>query len=119
MDTISMFDVVPVTGTSRNGSRFCLVCALGSAPVMVAFVKPAALRAEALLAALQRLCDKHKRLQVVVVCLAPPTEDLREELRQLAQAQQLTIPLTLLPAGEVPASLGIDPTRENAVLLYR
>lgn len=119
MDTISMFDVIPITGMPHNGSRFCLVCSLGSAPVMVAFVQPAVIDTPGLLEALQTLSDEHKLLQVVVVCLAAPTDTLKEKLREIAELKKLKIPLTVLPDGELPASLPVNRLAENTVLLYR
>ena len=119
MTTVSMFDVIAVTGTSHNGSRFCLVCSLGSAPVMVAFVQPSALDKPGLLEALQVISDTYKLLQVVVVCLAAPSDALEQKLREIAEVKKLRIPLAVLPNGELPASLPVNPSAENTVLLYR
>jgi hypothetical protein len=56
---------------------------------------------------------------VVVVCLAAPTDTLKEKLREIAELKKLKIPLTVLPDGELPASLPVNRLAENTVLLYR
>lgn len=120
MNTVPMFDVIPVTGPNQGQGRVCYVCKLGSAPAVVAFIKPESLDAAIpLVEAIQRLSDLHAKLQAFVVYLGEPDEGLKQRLRALAEEKNLAIPLTVLPEGGLPASVPISPDAANTVLLYR
>jgi hypothetical protein len=120
MNTMPMFDVIPVTGQSQGQGPVCFVCKLGSAPVVAAFIKSEKLEsASPLLEQLQRMSDSKAELQAFVVCQGLPDESLKQRLRTFAEEKHLTISLTVLPEGQLPPSIPVSPDAENTVLFYR
>lgn len=113
-----MFDVVPVANV-RSESRFCLVCASGSAPVMVVFLKADLLERPEVRAPIKRINDFHQRLQVVIVGLGE-ANTLRETMKRIEKGEpQFDVPMMILPDDGLPESLRVDPADDSTVLIYR
>ena len=112
--------VVPVTGPNEGRGVTCYVCQLGSAPVIAAFIKPNYSQLLTYFETVQKLFEKHSALQAFIVILSGPDENLMQTLREIANEQKLTVPLTVLdPEAGLPESLPINREADVTVLLYR
>lgn len=121
METIPMFDVIPVTGPYKDQGRMCYVCKLGSNSVVAAFIREDFIESPGLLEAIQQLSNANEELHAFVVCLnkAQPDEQLKAKLRLIAENRKIVIPLMVLPEGKIPPSLPINEEAENTVVFYK
>jgi hypothetical protein len=120
---VPMLYVNPVTGPNAGRRWLCYVCQFGSAPVLAAFVKREKILEARVIGAVQKLSDKHAKLHAFVVCLSGPDPELEKSIRKLAEEEEITVPLTVLPEQDsveaICKMLPIERDSDATALLYR
>lgn len=116
---LSAFIVDDVTGSFAD-ERLCYVCHFGDGPVVLVFVREVDEQLGDLGAALDDWVERDpKRRTFITVSSADPEGDA-EELRELAAARGLRLPLTLSSEGEFgPHLYRLHPRVGVTAVLYR
>jgi hypothetical protein len=87
--------------------------------VVAAFIKGDPGKAAGLVAAIQKLSEKHQNLKPFVVFTGGP--ELKQPIEKLGSEKGIKIPVTFLPAGPSDAAYGkfkVNPEAKNTILLY-
>lgn len=120
MHVLTHLWVLPITGPDKDRGRTCFVCQYGSREVIAAFIRPDALQRDRYIKHAQDIYNTFPDYQAFAVILAVPEEGLKQELRDVAVALDLTIPLAFLdPVIGLPDTLPVSPEAECTILLYK